>query len=592
MKHDLRTGLIGLIVVLALCGGIGVGSAVHITYAAPAPHLGMIQGAVVAAPPAQTPPGQRLARFDEAAGAFSVRYPSDLSRIRPLQVPDLYGYTFTNEDGSTILAVGFLVLSATDLSAGEWQVLLTALGPQGLMHRLGGRFDDPAFVEVARELGEADMHQLYWEGAYEEAEEAAGLLHSALFVQEAEGILAITAVVTTEEDWTARRSLFLEVFKSLEWSSETVRAQAGAPAPATEETAVAEETPEAAPTEEATAPAEETPEEEGVMISPEAIIESILPEETEEALPPSAEETPEEMDLITPEETPEEEATPEEPITEEVTPTETITFTDPEGVFELTYPAAFDTPEGPYVEDEGYIYAASMGGDEKYFVGLYFTIIAKKALSDAQWKEKVEPMIKAMLKQVGKDAAEAYREVGKRGQHWFYVEAESEAEDRRMLFYTEEASGVLAILMARVPLGEWTDWEKDLLDVVRSFRWWPNAAREVLSSETVKSPAKPTPTPTRARATPTPKSVQPAIPAGKGGLVMLNCRGDVVTVDVIPDAVFQELAPKSGEECYRGKPIYLDPGEHILKAAIAGVPSQGEATVTIVEGQWFEFTWY
>ena len=589
MKHDLRTGLIGLIVVLALCGGIGVVSAAHTTYAAPAPHPGMIQGAATAAPLAplaQRPPGQRLARFDEAAGAFSVRYPSDLSRIRPLQAPDLYGYTFTNEDGSTTLAVGFLVLSTADLGAGEWRMLLTALGPQGFMRRLGGRFDDPRFVEVVRELGEGDTHQLYWEGAYEEAEDPAELLHSALFVQEADGILAITAVVTTKEDWTARRSLFLEVFKSLEWSSETVRAQAGAPAPPAEGTAVAEETPEAtAPTEEATAPAEETTEE-VVVISPEAIIESILPKETEEAFPPSAEETPAEVDLITPEEIFEEEVSPEEPAVE------TVTFVDPEGVFELTYPAAFDTPEGPYVEDEGYIYAASIGGDEKYFVGLYFTIIAKKALSDAQWKAKVEPMVEAMLKQVGKDAAEAYREVGKRGQHWFYVEAESEAEDTRMLFYVEEASGVLAILMARVPLGEWSDWEEALLDVVRSFRWWPDAAREVLSGETVESPARPTPTPTRARATPTPKSVQPAIPAGKGGLVMFNCRGDVVTVDVIPDAIFQELAPKTGEECYRGNPIYLDPGEHILKAAIAGVPSHGEATVTIVEGQWFEFTWY
>jgi len=584
MKYSLKAKLIGLIVALALCGGIGVESAAHTTYAAQAPHPGMIQGAATTAPLAplaQRPPGQRLARFDEAAGAFSVRYPSDLSRIRPLQAPDLYGYTFTNEDGSTTLAVGFLVLSTADLSAGEWRMLLTALGPQGFMRRLGGRFDDPAFVEVTRELGEGDTHQLYWEGAYEEAEDPAELLHSALFVQEAEGILAITAVVTTEEDWTARRSLFLEVFKSLEWSSETVRAQAGAWAPPAEETAVAEETPEA------TAPAEETPEE-VVVISPEAIIEAILPEKTEEALPPSAEETPAEVDIITPEEISEEEASPEEPVIEEVVPTEIITFMDPEGVFELTYPVAFDTPEGPYVEDEGYIYAASIGGDERYFIGLYFTIIAKKALSDAQWKTRIEPMIEAMLKQVGKDAVEAYREVGKRGQHRFYIEAESEAEDTRMLFYTEEASGVLAILMARVPLSEWSDWEKDLLDMVRSFRWWPDAAREVLSSESDEPSVEPTPTQAQA----TSESVQPAIPAGKGGLVMLNCRGDVVTVDVIPDAIFQELAPKTGEECYRGEPIYLDPGEHILKAAIAGMPSHGEATVTIVEGEWFEFTWY
>lgn len=83
----------------------------------------------------------------------------------------------------------------------------------------------------------------------------------------------------------------------------------------------------------------------------------------------------------------------------------------------------------------------------------------------------------------------------------------------------------------------------------------------------------------------------PGIPAGKGALVMLNCRGDVVTVDVIPVGIFQELAPKTGPDCQPGAPIYLDPGEYILKASIAGVPSTGEATITIVAGGTLRFTW-
>ncbi|MGC8878724.1 MAG: hypothetical protein ACP5R2_05830 [Anaerolineae bacterium] len=606
MKHDVKIVAISVILTLVLSGGLHLGSFPSAIYAAEAvPCLAIAQGTStgqLVPQSAPTPPSQRLARFDEATGAFSVRYPADLSRIRSLDAPDIYGYTFTNEAASTTFAVGFLVISETDLSEGEWRVLLSAMGPQGLMRKLGGRFDNPAFVEVARELGEAGTHQLYWEGEYEEAEDPAELLHSALFAQEATGILAITAVVTTQEDWAARRTLFLEAFKSLEWSSEVVRAQAGGTAiPAetspAEETVEPEEIPEATtPTEEATALPEESPEsaapteeatatpEEGDKISPEIIIESVFPEETEEAETPTAKETPEEVpgevDVIMPEETPEEEITPKELAEETTTPgDETVTFEDPNSVFELTYPAAFDAPEGPYLEDEGYIYVASMGGDENYFVGVYFQIIAKKALSDAQWKKAVDPMVQNMLEQVGQDAVEVYREEGKRGQHWLYFEAESEAEDARMLFYTEEASGVLAILMARIPPAEWPDWEESLLDVVRSFRWWPDAAREVLSGESAEPSVKPTPT--RARATPTPKSAQPAIPAGKGGLVMLNCRGDVVTVDVIPDGVFQELAPKTGEQCYRGKPIYLDPGEYILKASIAGVPSQGEATITI-----------
>ena len=587
MKRDPKIIAAIVILVVALSGGLHLGSPPSPTYAAEAsPQRTVVHDVAIAraAPqPAPTPTRERLARFDEVSGAFSVRYPVDLSRIRSLDAPGIYGYTFTNEAASTTLAVGFLAASEVDLSDGEWQVLLTVVGPQGIMRRLGGRFDDPAFVEVTRELGEAGTHQLYWEGEYKEAEDPTGLLHSALFFQEAAGILAITAVVTTQEDWAARRTLFLEVFKSLEWSSEVVRTQlSGTTTPAetvpTEEVVVPEETPEATvPTEEATPLPEETPEEEGSEISPEIIIESLLGEETEEPATPE-----EEIDVITPEETP-----------EEIMPSgETVTFEDPNGVFELTYPAVLDTPEGPYVDGEAYVYAASIEGDENHFVGVYFQIIARKALSDAQWKKAVDRMSDSALEQVGADAIEVYREEGKRGQHWLYLEAESEYEDRRMAFYVEEASGVLAILMARVPLAEWSDWEEAILDVVRSFRWWPDAAREVLSGETVEPSAEPTSTPTRKRATPTPKSVQPAIPAGKGGLVMLNCRGDVVTVDVIPDAIFQELAPKTGEQCYRGKPIFLDPGDHILKASIAGVASQGEATITIVEGQWFEFTWY
>ena len=63
-------------------------------------------------------------------------------------------------------------------------------------------------------------------------------------------------------------------------------------------------------------------------------------------------------------------------------------------------------------------------------------------------------------------------------------------------------------------------------------------------------------------------------------------------MDVIPAGILQELAPKTGDACTAGEPIFLDPGEYILKAAIAGVPSQGELIVVIVAGEVFESTWY
>jgi hypothetical protein len=89
-----------------------------------------------------------------------------------------------------------------------------------------------------------------------------------------------------------------------------------------------------------------------------------------------------------------------------------------------------------------------------------------------------------------------------------------------------------------------------------------------------------------------PTPVPPPAASGKGTLVMLNCLGDVVTVDVIPAGVFQELAPKTGADCQPGQPILLDPGEYTLKASIAGVPSQGEAKITILPGDTLTFTWY
>jgi hypothetical protein len=85
---------------------------------------------------------------------------------------------------------------------------------------------------------------------------------------------------------------------------------------------------------------------------------------------------------------------------------------------------------------------------------------------------------------------------------------------------------------------------------------------------------------------PPPSPVALEIPKGKGALVMYNCRvGDVIVVDVLPVGIFQELAPRSGEDCFKGEPIFLDPGEYIIKAGIAGRPKCPDLTITIKEGE-------
>jgi hypothetical protein len=153
---------------------------------------------------------------------------------------------------------------------------------------------------------------------------------------------------------------------------------------------------------------------------------------------------------------------------------------------------------------------------------------------------------------------------------------------------------MIAMVLCTVPSDEWPDWEKRLVSAVDSFQWSPEAARQAAGGGEPAQPeptASPEPTarpkPTRPPAAPG----LPAIPAGQGGLVMLNCRSDVVTVDVLPDGAFQELGPKTGNDCHRGDPIFLSPGQHTLKAVIAGTSAQAEKTITIVAGEWFQFTW-
>jgi hypothetical protein len=87
---------------------------------------------------------------------------------------------------------------------------------------------------------------------------------------------------------------------------------------------------------------------------------------------------------------------------------------------------------------------------------------------------------------------------------------------------------------------------------------------------------------------------QPSMPSGKGALIMYNCRGgnDLITVDVVPVGILQELPPKTGPDCTPGEPIFLDPGEYALRATIAGVPSFGDQGIIIEEGMALEFTWY
>ena len=82
------------------------------------------------------------------------------------------------------------------------------------------------------------------------------------------------------------------------------------------------------------------------------------------------------------------------------------------------------------------------------------------------------------------------------------------------------------------------------------------------------------------------------LPPGKGGIVMQNCRGDDITVDIIPIDIFLELPRRTEQGCTRSEVVVLDPGEYATRASIPGVPSLGEGPFTIEAGRIQEFTWY
>lgn len=520
-------------------------------------------GRLQAPPAAPTPASKQLARFDEVAGVFSVRYPRDFGKIVRLDtVSDLYGYAFSNNDSSATLAVGFLVMSGTDMSDGEWGLIFSVLGPEMLIRMLGPGFA-ATYEEIAREEGESGAHALYWEG--EATDEG---LQCAMRLEESQGVLAMVALSAASDQWAERDDVFAQSLASLEWSPDLVREQStsGESPSGTEE-----ETPVALDDDIHTPPEDEQPTDDVDTLE---LDDLLIATATPAAIAPA-----DETDMIKSD--------------------ETIYFEDPNGVFELSYPAEFEDSEAPSMDDANYVFAASTADGVSY-LGASFTLLADSTLSNAKWRAALNAMVEAVLSNVGEDAVEVYRKAGKTGEHWIYLEAESEDSEAQAFYYLEEAEGVLAILLGQVPRDEWVDWEDRLLNVVNSFRWSPSAAREVLEAAAALEPEPEPepeiePIPTRRpqpKPTEVPAAAGPDIPAGKGGLVMLNCRSDVVTVDVIPDGIFQELAPKQGEQCFRGAPLFLNPGDHILKAAIAGMPSQGEATITIVVGEWLEFTWY
>jgi hypothetical protein len=265
-----------------------------------------------------------------------------------------------------------------------------------------------------------------------------------------------------------------------------------------------------------------------------------------------------------------------------------VAYESDDGVFLLDYPAAFSDIDGPDVDEDGYVFLFQTA-DGAHFIGLYFGLIADTGLTDDEWEGRVPDLVMSITAGMADDAEEVYHEDGDPGSHWVYTEAESASQATRQGVYVEEGDGVLGMMVFSVSQNEWMDWEAALIDSLVSFRWSSDAARETLEDAGATGVVAPAPT-SIPQEEPTPMDL-PTIPAGKGGLIMLNCRSEIIAVEVLPDGIVQDFQAAIGGECAAGNPIFLDPGEHTLKASIQGLPIEAEAVVRVVAGEYLTHPW-
>jgi hypothetical protein len=269
---------------------------------------------------------------------------------------------------------------------------------------------------------------------------------------------------------------------------------------------------------------------------------------------------------------------------------EMLSFEDPSGVFTLDYPADFDDVWELGTGGYGYAFADA---DESHYIRVFFGFLDDTALSDADWEDAAAAVIPNVLEAINEDAVEVYREEGDPGVHWVYVEMESAAAGTYGMVYVEEAEGILAMVMAEVPADEWPAWEDTLLESLKGFSWWPQAAHEVLAAE---APSEPTPTPESVVPEPTATLVpRPTatpgtstgfdFPPDKALFVFYNYSGVDWNVDFGPYLL--ELPAKPPNEEYTVATIIIDPGTYMYQGHS---PGGGYYMKNSQGGRDFEFT--
>jgi hypothetical protein len=227
-----------------------------------------------------------------------------------------------------------------------------------------------------------------------------------------------------------------------------------------------------------------------------------------------------------------------------------VPFEDPAGVFGLSYPVEFDqVMEG--TEEYRYTFFAEDGSGLIY---VYFDSLGTP-FSDGEWLGFADSFSVAGMPGFGEDTVELDRQWGEAGDHFIYLEVESEEEDVHGLVWVEEAEGAMTVAVWAVSTDLWQEQQVGLFESLDSFAWSPEAVQVVVpppapTATSVPPTSTPLPLPTSTPLplptfTPPPPSTwwpgQPDVPQGMACFLVASNIGGEVTFNLGPQT--QKVPP-------------------------------------------------
>ena len=164
-------------------------------------------------------PASSLVPFEDPNGVFEMNYPVYFDQFEESATEDGYGYMFLASDASGAIHVFFSGLEMT-LSEEQWGAFVEDYTIAGMP----GFGEDT--VELERLVGDPGVHVILLEVESEESG-----LHGLVWVEEAEGAMAVVTLATPIERWTEQEEMLFEVLDSFTWSTDAVSAIAPPPEP-------------------------------------------------------------------------------------------------------------------------------------------------------------------------------------------------------------------------------------------------------------------------------------------------------------------------------------------------------------------------